>query len=100
MVDVLMLLIACHFIADFPFQGDWLGVNKGKSWELMFYHCAIYAGTFLIFAHASLLFAAVLFISHIIIDPMKARWKFIKHIWVDQILHIIVIIICIMINIT
>jgi hypothetical protein len=99
MLDLFLLLFACHFLGDFPFQGDWLGINKGKSWELMFYHCAIYAGTFIIFAHVSSLFALILFCSHIIIDPCKARWKFIKCIWFDQILHIGVIVICVLINV-
>ena len=96
MIDNFLLLLACHFIGDFPFQGDWLGMNKGKSWELMFYHCAIYTGTFIIFAHAGLLFSFILFTSHIIIDPLKARWFFIKNIWIDQILHIIVLAICLL----
>ena len=99
MSNNLLFLVACHFVGDFPFQGDWLGINKGKSWELMFYHCAIYAGTFVIFAHAGLLFASILFISHMIIDPLKARWHFIKHIWIDQLLHVAVIVICVLVNI-
>jgi hypothetical protein len=99
MISKFILLAACHFIGDFPFQGDWLALNKGKSWELMFYHCAIYTGTFILFAHAGLLFASVLFISHMLIDPLKARWKFIKHIWVDQLLHAVVIAVCVAVNI-
>lgn len=99
MLTSLCLLMAVHFIADFPFQGDWLGTQKGNSWELMFYHCAIYAGTFLVFGKVSLLFAAILFISHFIIDPLKARYKIIKPIWIDQLLHIMVILTCLILNI-
>lgn len=91
MLNYFFILVACHFIADFPFQGDWLGCNKGKSWELMAYHCFIYSATFLLFAKVSLLFAAILFVSHMIIDPLKARYKVVKQIWQDQLLHMIVI---------
>jgi len=89
--SMFVLLVSCHFIADFPFQGDWLCQNKGKSWELMAYHCLIYTGTFVVFADISNNFAGLLFISHMIIDPIKARYKIIKHIWVDQLLHLFVI---------
>jgi len=91
MINLFFFYVALHFIADFPFQGDWLGVNKGKSWELMFYHCLIYSGTFIVFGKVSLLVAFILFITHLLIDPLKARYKIIKPIWLDQLLHIIVI---------
>lgn len=92
MITTLTVLFACHFVADFPFQGDWLGCNKGKSWELMIYHCLIYVATFVLFAHISTGFAILLFVTHLIIDPLKARWKVIKTIWFDQILHGLVIV--------
>ena len=98
MITNLMLLIACHFVGDFPFQGDWLGINKGKSWELLLYHCLIYTATFIIFAHVSLLFAMLLLISHFIIDPLKARYKIIKPIWLDQLLHIIIIVLAVILK--
>lgn len=91
-MELLFIYFACHFLGDFPFQGDWLGLNKGKSWELMIYHCLIYTATFIIFAKVSLIFALILFLSHLIIDPLKARYKLIKHIWIDQLLHTVVII--------
>ena len=90
----LLLLLSCHFIGDFPFQGDWISANKGKSWEILFYHCAIYVATFIIFGYIGWRFALVLFVSHFIIDTMKARWKIIKPIWIDQILHFAIILIC------
>lgn len=92
MIDLLVLLIAVHFIADFPFQGDWLGTQKGKSWELMIYHCLIYAGTFVLFTPITLKYILLLFVSHLIIDPLKARYKIIKHIWQDQLLHMAVLV--------
>ena len=62
----------------------------------MFYHCAIYTGTFVIFAHASVWFALLIFVSHLVIDSLKARYKVIKSIWQDQLLHIGVIVIAVM----
>lgn len=96
MVTMFVLLVAIHFIADFPFQGDYLANNKGKSWEAMFYHCAVYTATFILFAHVSLLSALFIFVTHFIIDNLKARYKVIKSIWFDQILHVIILcIICV-----
>jgi len=85
------LLLACHFLGDFPFQGDYIGHVKGQSWEAMMYHCLVYTATFIIFAKISLLFALILFSSHFLIDPLKARYGIIKRVWVDQLLHIIII---------
>lgn len=92
-MDSLVFLLGLHFIADFPFQSEWLGVNKGENWELMVYHCLIYAGTFAVFAHFSALCVLLLFLSHLVIDPLKARYGYIKHIWADQLLHVLVLLV-------
>lgn len=91
MFDNLIILIACHFVGDFPFQSEFLALNKGKSWEINFYHAIVYTSAFILFAKVSVLFALILLLSHIVIDPLKARWGIVKHIWVDQLLHIGVI---------
>lgn len=88
MINTFIFMVAIHFIADFPFQGDWLGTKKGKSWELMTYHCLIYSGTFVVFGGVETVYAAAIFVSHMVIDPLRARWHFIKSIWLDQLLHI------------
>ena len=93
-----LLLLACHFIGDFPFQSEWLASNKGKSWECMIYHCLIYTFTFVLFAKISLIAALIIFVSHLIIDPLKARYKIIKHIWLDQLLHVSVLLIICLLN--
>lgn len=82
--------IALHFIADFPMQPDFLAMNKGKSWEIMFYHCAVYTSLFVLFG-ATLTQAAIILSTHFIIDNLKARWLIVKHIWVDQLLHMIIL---------
>lgn len=88
----MILLLACHFMGDFSFQPEFIASGKGKSWELNLYHALIYVATFFIFAKVSLLFGAILFITHFLIDPLKDRWKLIKTIWFDQIIHIFIII--------
>jgi Protein of unknown function (DUF3307) len=92
-VTTLMIWLACHFVGDFAFQSTWMSVEKGKSWEVNFYHCATYTAVFVLFAHASLLASAVLLAVHFIVDPLKARYKVIGPIWLDQLLHILTIIV-------
>jgi len=94
MLTFLCLLIACHFVGDFPFQNEFLALNKGKSWEINFYHAITYTAAFVIFAKVSVAFAAVLLLSHFVIDPLKARYHIIKPIWMDQLLHVAVIFAC------
>ena len=90
-MQVLLTWLACHFIGDFAFQSTWMSIEKGKSWEVNFYHCATYTATFVLFAHSSLLATIVLCVTHFIIDALKARYKVINSIWLDQVLHIVTI---------
>src|SRR5207248_11010355 len=91
-VSSLFLWLACHFLGDFAFQSTWMSVEKGKSWEVNFYHCATYTAVFVLFVHPlSYLAIAILFGTHFIVDPLKARYKVIGPIWVDQLLHILTI---------
>ena len=89
--STLLIWLSCHFIGDFAFQSTWMSIEKGKSWEVNFYHCATYTATFVLFAHPSLLATAVLFGTHFVIDPMKSRYNVIGSIWLDQLLHILTI---------
>jgi hypothetical protein len=90
-LSFIMILVACHLIGDFPFQSEWFVNFKGKSWEVNFYHAAVYTATFVLFAHIGLLFALLLLVSHFIIDPLKARWHIVKYVWQDQLLHYAII---------
>ena len=90
-VPTLLTWLACHFVGDFAFQSTWMSVEKGKSWEVNFYHCATYTAVFVLFAHPSILAAAALFGTHFVVDPLKSRYKVIGPIWVDQLLHILTI---------
>jgi len=87
----ILLLLACHFLGDFGFQSKWVAENKGKNWEVNFYHAATYTAVFIIFAKMSLAATIILLVSHFFIDPLSSRWKIIKHIWIDQILHILIL---------
>ena len=86
------IAIAAHFIGDFPLQSEWMVINKGKSWEISFYHAVVYASLFLLLGCAWWQFL-ILLGSHFAIDPLKARWNIVKQVWQDQILHFIVILI-------
>jgi hypothetical protein len=90
-IQVLLIWLACHFVGDFAFQSTWMSVEKGKSWEVNFYHCATYTAVFILFAHPSLLAIAIVLVTHFVIDTLKARYKVIGPIWVDQSLHILTI---------
>ncbi|MBO0779193.1 MAG: DUF3307 domain-containing protein [Ktedonobacteraceae bacterium] len=87
----LLIWLACHFIGDFAFQSTWMSIEKGKSWEVNFYHCATYTAVFVLFAHPSMLAIFLLFATHFVVDALKARYKLIGPIWLDQLLHILTI---------
>jgi hypothetical protein len=87
-----LLLLACHFVGDFALQDEWQTKGKAKSWEINFYHVAIYTAVFILFgAGLSALSLGIIFMTHFAIDTLSSRWKNIKHIWQDQILHILVL---------
>jgi biotin transporter BioY len=87
-----LIAIALHFIGDFPLQSDLLAQNKGKSWEVLLYHCLIYGALFYLFG-ATMLQTAILISTHFVIDALKARYNLINQIWQDQLCHIAVILI-------
>jgi len=92
-ISTILLWLACHFVGDFAFQSTWMSVEKGKSWEVNFYHCATYTATFLLFIRPfpSLSAIAVLIGTHFVVDALKARYKVIGPIWLDQFLHFLTI---------
>jgi hypothetical protein len=91
-ITVLLIWLACHFLGDFPLQGDYLSAMKGKSWEHLIYHCACYTGVFVLFAHASPIQALALFVPHVVVDALKSRYKVIPWLWLDQALHLLTIV--------
>jgi len=74
-----------------------MAANKGKNWEILAYHCLVYTATFVLASglldelNVQLLGLLVIFVTHMIIDALKARYQLIKKIWQDQLLHFAVI---------
>ncbi len=96
MVEKLVWMLAGHFMGDFAFQSEWMAKEKAKSWEVNAYHALVYTASVFVtvwFGGIKLVPAALvlLAVSHFVIDPLKARYNIIKSIWVDQLLHILVI---------
>ncbi|OGK15230.1 hypothetical protein A2690_00445 [Candidatus Roizmanbacteria bacterium RIFCSPHIGHO2_01_FULL_39_12b] len=81
MEQQLIRALAAHFIGDFAFQTDWMAQNKGKSYEVNFYHAATYTATFVLLgAGLSPLQLIIILVSHFFIDLLKARWGIVKYI--------------------
>lgn len=75
---ILLALVACHFLADFPLQGSYMAAAKnlnmpeGKGiWPIvLFGHAAIH-GAFVVLCTGSIGFGLIELISHFIIDLAK-----------------------------
>ena len=81
-------LILCHLAGDYVLQTDFIANSKGENLYHMFVHCTLYISPFYI-AYGFSLKLIILFITHIIIDTMKARYNVISY-STDQILHYII----------
>jgi hypothetical protein len=88
-------MIGCHFLADFPLQGNYVsamkdpnrGSDKPQWWIFMTAHCAIQAlFVYLLTAGLNLEPTLIEFVAHFVIDWLKAKGKisFLE----DQIAHI------------
>ena len=74
----LILLIMCHLVGDYVLQSNFIASTKGKNWYHLFVHCVLYAVPFLIvFGWTWQLL--IIFLTHMIIDPLKARYYKILH---------------------
>lgn len=92
---ILILLLAAHFLCDYPLQGDFLAQGKGSFskphfgipwWHCMAAHCAIHAGAVAIIT-GSVYLAAGEFALHFIIDVLKC--KKVTGINFDQAAHVV-----------
>jgi hypothetical protein len=97
-METFLYYSAVHFLGDFAFQTKWMAVEKEKKWFANLCHAAVYASAFIVFAQASAPVAAVLFVSHFWIDPLSARWKLINSLYLDQLLHLLIILLVLLIN--
>lgn len=85
MIESLVKIILCHLVGDYVLQSDYLAMNKGKDWYILFVHSALYCVPFILTfgLDMAILF---LFIVHFIVDACKARYN-IMDIVADQYLH-------------
>ena len=80
-----ILLIFCHLVGDYILQSNLIATTKGSNWYHLFVHCALYfLPFFLTFGLTWQL--SVIFITHMIVDPLKARYGKINYL-TDQIIH-------------
>lgn len=88
-IEKIFLLVICHLLGDYVLQSDFIAQTKGKNWYHLFIHCALYILPFYIaFGCDWRIFA--LFVAHIVVDPLKARYGKITYVQ-DQILHYLTI---------
>lgn len=95
-----MFLMFAHYLGDYPLQSDFLATTKGKSLYSLFVHCFIYSMTIattimLIKGEFEISVFMVVFLSHIIIDSLKARTKnkekaLTTYLYIDQSLHLVI----------
>lgn len=86
--DIILVLISCHLIGDYVLQIDFIAKSKGTNIYHLLVHCFLYCVPFYIMS-GTIWQLAVLFITHIIIDLLKARYKLIPY-WLDQVLHYVI----------
>lgn len=81
-------IIICHMIGDYVLQCDFIAKTKGSNWYHLFVHCILYVVPFaVVFGLDWRVY--VLLLTHLIIDPSKARYNKITYLQ-DQVLHYIV----------
>lgn len=89
MIDLIFKLIMCHLVGDYFLQSDFIAKTKGENVYHLFVHCALYVLPFY-FVFGLVWQLIVIFLSHIIIDALKAKWHKINYV-TDQILHYLII---------
>lgn len=91
MIRLIITLIFCHLIADYVLQSDFIVKTKGTNWYHLIVHCMLYCLPFFVIYGLTwqLLF---IFITHMVIDLIKARYNKINYI-TYQLLHYIVMLV-------
>lgn len=84
-------LILCHLIGDYVLQTDRIADTKSTNMYHLFVHCALYCVPFYFLFGVSWQLTFI-FIAHVIVDLLKARYKKINY-KTDQILHYVVLMI-------
>nr|DAH43958.1 MAG TPA: Protein of unknown function (DUF3307) [Caudoviricetes sp.] len=91
MIKLIITLIFCHLIGDYVLQSDFIAKTKGENWYHLFVHCALYCLPFFIVFGLTWQLPFI-FITHMAIDPLKARYNKINYV-TDQLLHYIVMLV-------
>ncbi len=97
-IQITWILFA-HYVLDYPLQGEFLAITKGKNWYSLFAHSMIYSfGMGLVLHHIGHFWYGtlfILFISHFYIDFLKAtainkEKALTTYLYIDQALHILI----------
>lgn len=102
-MNLLLQLIALHFLCDFPLQGDFLARGKnhraplpGVPWQIcLLAHSFIHAGAYSLVVCWQA--AGVLGLAHMAIDWAKSDGAFLQGedaFWRDQVFHVISLVAC------
>jgi len=89
LLNKILLLVTCHMLGDYFLQNDFIASTKGKNWYHLIVHCVLYIVPFAIVFGLDWRIYALL-TSHLIIDPLKARYSKITYAQ-DQYLHYFII---------
>lgn len=81
-------LIMCHLVGDYVLQCDFIASTKGKNFYHLLVHCCLYVLPFYICFDFSWKLGVV-FLTHTIIDSLKAKYQKISYLQ-DQVLHYLI----------
>ena len=90
-LETLLYCLIFHFIGDYVLQLDYIATTKGKNWYHLFVHCVLYISPFVLYFGIHECLWVFLFIPHIIIDALKARYDVVDY-FTDQLLHLMCIV--------
>ena len=90
MLDTMVILIVCHLLGDYFFQTDFLAKTKGENLYHLFVHSVLYCVPFIGMFGIDYR-AFLLFVSHLIIDTLKAKYGKITYTQ-DQVVHYLVVV--------
>ena len=71
---LIIILIMCHLFGDYVLQSSFIVKTKGDNVYHLIVHCALYTLPFLI-AFGFVWQLLVIFIVHLFVDPLKARFN-------------------------
>lgn len=91
MIKIIITLIFCHLVGDYVLQNDFIAKTKGENWYHLIVHCMLYCLPFFVLFGLTWQLSFI-FITHMIIDPLKARYNKINYV-TDQLLHYIVMLV-------